>query len=553
MLKQSILRLITIAAIGSMLLTSNIGWTQDAKFVIGGNATAKDTVKAAVIYSTTSGVKFPNGSVQTSASGITIGTGTSIVNNLGGGNSSAAALSIIASGKNDSIYGNADYGIILGGKNNVIENNSSTVFSSSFPAPVNPGSHNFISSGEFNRIKPNANHAAIIGGRNNTVATGAANSIILGGSGITATEPNTVYMQKAAVTDLAMPGSGLRMVMVDSNGALNTAAYARDFNNPCIALQSFGTFWGTSGTFVPGNCSAFIGTTDNADFITKTNSIEQMRVTASGNIGIGTINPTSKLVIYGIDATPSHSALNVTNNSGISLLAVRNDGNIGIGTTGPNAKLDISGDIAISGSRLHVDAITGQIGIGTATPQAQLDVNTVGGNFKFDGSGSAGYTTTFGMDNTGLKIGHNTTIRDIEFSIAGTTWMIVDGNTSSGHILGNVGIGTCKPQNKLEVAGTIRSFEWIVENFPTCDFVFEDNYNRMNYVEKEKYLKANKHLKGIASAQETDKNGLKAGEAISGVIMNVEENSLDIIDLYKIIEQQKKKIEELEKKIDEKK
>jgi hypothetical protein len=128
-------------------------------------------------------------------------------------------LSVIASGQNNAINGNADFGVILGGKNNVIENQSLN-YSSSIPAPVNPGSHNFISSGEFNTIKPNANHAAIIGGRNNTIATGAANSIILGGSNITATEPNTVYMQKTAVTDLALPGSGYRMLMVDAMGNL---------------------------------------------------------------------------------------------------------------------------------------------------------------------------------------------------------------------------------------------------------------------------------------------------------------------------------------------
>ena len=162
MLKQSVLRRIITAVIGTMIFTSNIGWSQTAKIVVGGNATAKDTVKGALIYSTTSGVKFPDGTTQTTASPITIGTGTSIINNLGGGNHSEAALSIIASGKNDSIYGNADYAVILGGKNNVIENQSLN-FSSSIPAPVNPGSHNFISGGEFNRIKPNANHSAIIG------------------------------------------------------------------------------------------------------------------------------------------------------------------------------------------------------------------------------------------------------------------------------------------------------------------------------------------------------------------------------------------------------
>ena len=67
----------------------------------------------------------------------------------------------------------------------------------------------------------------------------------------------------------------------------------------------------------------------------------------------------------------------------------------------------------------------------------------------------------------------------------------------------------------------------------------------MNYNEKEKYFQANKHLQGIAPVEETNKKGLKAGETISGIIMNIEENSLDIIELYKENIKQKEQIEEL--------
>jgi len=182
------------------------------------------------------------------------------------------------------INGNADFGIILGGKNNTIENQSLN-YSSSIPAPVNPGSHNFISNGEFNSIKANANHAAIIGGSNNTIATGAANAIVLGGSNITATEPNTVYMQKAAVTSLALPAypsSGYRTLMVNAKGEFTASQIPTTLRSIC------NTPWCTNGNdgTIPG--TDFLGTTDPQDLVIKTNNAERIRIMSNGYVGIGT-------------------------------------------------------------------------------------------------------------------------------------------------------------------------------------------------------------------------------------------------------------------------
>ena len=107
-----------------------------------------------------------------------------------------------------------------------------------------------------------------------------------------------------------------------------------------------------------------------------------------------------------------------------------------------------------------------------------------------------------------------------------------------------MGIGISTPGYKLDVCGTIRSKEWIVEA-TGCDFVFEDTYKRMSFEEKDKWFKEKKHLRGIAPASELEKDGMKAGETLSGIIMNVEENSLDLIDIYKENQEQRKQIEKL--------
>ncbi len=68
--------------------------------------------------------------------------------------------------------------------------------------------------------------------------------------------------------------------------------------------------WRTSGNTLTGTLPAspneFIGTVNNADWIIRTNNTERMRVTASGNVGIGTNNPHNSAKL---DITSNNSGL----------------------------------------------------------------------------------------------------------------------------------------------------------------------------------------------------------------------------------------------------
>ncbi|MEO7044321.1 MAG: hypothetical protein ABI091_03380 [Ferruginibacter sp.] len=72
-----------------------------------------------------------------------------------------------------------------------------------------------------------------------------------------------------------------------------------------------------------------------------------------------------------------------------------------------------------------------------------------------------------------------------------------------------VGIGTINPDSKLTVAGNIHVQEVKVtlNAGQVPDYVFAKDYKLKSLEEVEKYIKENKHLPEIPSAQEIEKNG----------------------------------------------
>ncbi len=121
---------------------------------------------------------------------------------------------------------------------------------------------------------------------------------------------------------------------------------------------------------------------------------------------------------------------------------------------------------------------------------------------------------------------------------------------------GNVGIGTTFPSNKLEVNGTIRSKEVIVEATGWPDFVFYPDYNLPSLEEVEQYINENKHLPEVPSEAEVQEHGIKLGEMDATLLQKIEELTLYVIEQNKLnktqqelIEAQSKMIEELKKEV----
>ncbi|WP_298731733.1 hypothetical protein [uncultured Chitinophaga sp.] len=108
-------------------------------------------------------------------------------------------------------------------------------------------------------------------------------------------------------------------------------------------------------------------------------------------------------------------------------------------------------------------------------------------------------------------------------------------------IQGGVGIGTTSTGiHKLAVEGSIGARKIKVNPTGWADFVFDPEYELSALEDVEEYIKANKHLPDVPSAEEVDKDGLDLGEMNKKLLQKVEELTLYMIELKKEINELKK-------------
>jgi hypothetical protein len=181
--------------------------------------------------------------------------------------------------------------------------------------------------------------------------------------------------------------------------------------------------------------------------------------------------------------------------------------------------------------------INGNVGIGTTAPVTTLNIRTLGWStcLQIDNYYKA-YKIVAAND--GLLFKSYSGSPSVLFSFRNSADSRLFEIFPDGHV--NIGSPPSGGSYKLNVGGNIRA-NAVVVNTSGADYVFADDYNLINLDDLSTYIKTNKHLPEIPSAEEMQKAGLSLGEMNTKILQKVEELTLYIID-------QEKRIKALENK-----
>ncbi len=208
--------------------------------------------------------------------------------------------------------------------------------------------------------------------------------------------------------------------------------------------------WSLTGNAGTNPTTNFIGTTDAQDWAVKTNNLERMRVTAAGNIGIGTNNPNFNLL-----GNTTHLGQVITNNLGTAALQLESYRN-----TSNHSKIAAFNYRGTSGTPQNLQ-----------DGDELLQIGGYGYNGPNDAFYGLGCRIIFGVDGTPSL---NSTPGFLDFrtrklgDVSDLSRMFINSD-------GNVGVGTQNPGSQFTISEKDNS--GLVETFAITD---ELNFKRFS-------------------------------------------------------------------------
>ena len=99
---------------------------------------------------------------------------------------------------------------------------------------------------------------------------------------------------------------------------------------------------------------------------------------------------------------------------------------------------------------------------------------------------------------------------------------------------------------KLFVEKGIRTRKVKVDISSWPDYVFDEQYKLQDLAELEMYVRKNKHLPEVPSAQEVEREGVNLGDNQAILLKKIEELTLHLIEMNQRVIEMDKRVQQLE-------
>lgn len=183
-----------------------------------------------------------------------------------------------------------------------------------------------------------------------------------------------------------------------------------------------------------------------------------------------------------------------------------------------------------------------------------VESSAIGGIAEGDAQTNIQRGTLYFSTNDGNDLIYN--VPKIKMVITSSGNVLINPSTNvQGNLLPNYATG----EGKLQVNGLIKAKSVKVEIVNWPDYVFENNYKLNSLSALENFIKENKHLPEMPTANDVATNGIDLGEINKLLLKKIEELTLHLIDkdkelketnhLLKIMEVRQIEIETLLKKL----